>query len=172
VILIFGALWDTIIETIIANATQGGGGFLLVLMGLIKFAFYAGGCTFLILGVMKSFGRETKERHGTGQITAVDNVCISAKNVIHIDSEAPCHEPDVFEDDELEWNVRIIFPNGKSHEYATDRRVYDSVGEGLKGRILVDGPRLISFEWEGPPESAQESDVLPDPFVRNNDDLL
>jgi len=57
------------------------------------------------------------------------------------------YDPDMFDDDVLKYYVQLEFPNGTKKELNTAVAVYNSIGEGQRGKITYQGNWLSSFEF-------------------------
>lgn len=65
---------------------------------------------------------------------------------------------ELYDEDELRLYVKVLFPTGKQKEFRTQRDIYESIGEGMFGTVIIQGDWIGGFEPHQRPENPSDRD--------------
>ena len=115
---------------------MGGFFFLVALGGLFSIGWG------IAIGLQEAFGDDRKK-----PIENASGVLIIAKLVLDSKNDT-VYDPDMYDEDEIQRLVQVQFANGRKEEFKASLTVFDTIGEGMKGKIIYQGKWLSSFEME------------------------
>lgn len=118
-------------------------GFLSGMMWL-GIALGAGGLILLIVGVYKGVGMGIRDdssqplvRHTNAQIMN----CL-----VYTKGNEQVFDRDLFDPEELQYIVQILHSDGRRKEYQSGPMTFDTLGEGMKGTLILQGRTVVGFE--------------------------
>lgn len=130
----------------------------LVVRGFMTLAFivFGLGLATLVFGVLKGLHETMGSEAGNPEMTYEDVYIIA---MLRADAKGEMvFVPEHYAKEELQHLVQIEHPDGRKIEYRTSPEVFESMGEGMRGRAIVQGRWLCQFTFKPqiqPPRSTE-----------------
>lgn len=114
-----------------------GGFFILVALGGL-FSIGWG----IVMGLQEAYGDDSKK-----PVENASGVLIIAKLILD-DKNDTVYDPEMYDPEDINRLVQVQFANGRKEEFKAHQVTFDSIGEGMKGKITYQGKWISSFQME------------------------